>query len=235
MPSLQTKDKCRWYLTHVLKNSSYADLRYSNDPLVTLSKFRSLYIIATRILVPIWNEQITIKCEGTIESQIGEFQIHHYDELLSQLEPLKDYIVNEAGGMQLLCGNEQNQPIYQLNQLIIRTIQMIKMLRKLTERYPFRRVVAELCKEDIEKLATMTFREMICTYEGHDLAQSLITSYVRLLHSRIVLSAGYTADEALSFFQKTCPAFFTEPDRAVYEAIELLNHAIANQDPTIRD
>ena len=58
---------------------------------------------------------------------------------------------------------------------------------------------------------------------------------MRLLHSRIVLSAGYTADEALSFFQKTCPAFFTEPDRAVYEAIELLNHAISNQDPTIRD
>jgi len=47
---------------------------------------------------------------------------------------------------------------------------MIKMLRKLTERYLFRRVVAELCKEDIEKLATMTFKEMICTYEGHDLA-----------------------------------------------------------------
>ena len=120
--------------------------------------------------------------------------------------------------------------IYNLLELIKRNEDCLELLSMITEGYNFRRVVNELIPEDQNTLKQMTYRELVSTSQGHNLAKSLIEAYIlQLRNPRTSRQKRPSLEECLKSLNSKCSSFFTLVDSEIYIAQECLKKALSSE------
>ncbi|CAG9309923.1 unnamed protein product [Blepharisma stoltei] len=202
------------------------------DPLMALAEFKALYIHLGRILRPVWSENITY-WEGDYSNQTEQFHSPQLKELKDRMIPFIKFIrdsypesIGDVDKGNIKSSEASKDPIINIYQLSKRILDGIELLTLLSDDYSFRKVVNELTNDDQMVLQSITFRDLICTSQGHILAKALIEAYItQLRNPRISRAKKVQLEECLRNLNQKCSSFFTTADSEIYVAEECLSKA----------
>ena len=193
------------------------------DPLMCLAEFKSLYLYAARILRPLWEENVSY-CEGELYNQVEQFQASQLAEVKLHLKNFKEFLTRNYSEHI----SKPSSAVSNLAEFLKRNEDFIELLSMITEDYSFRRVVASLVKEDQLMLKEITYRNLVSTSKGHNLAKSLIESYILQLRTqRHNRNRRQSLTDTLKTLASRCSSFFTMVDSEIYIAQECIHKAIS--------
>jgi hypothetical protein len=209
------------------------------DPLMSLGEYKALYLHIGRILRPVWQEPVTYT-ESDIKNQIEQFHPNQIRELKLRLELLHAFLKENYEKLidesLLEKASKINDPLMQLYILIRRSIEVTELLILFSEDYSFRRIVNELIPDEQKFLMSITFRELVCSSQGHSLTKALIDGYItQLRNPRINRGRRVRLEDCLKMLHSKCPSYFTEADSEIFVAEECLKKAREENDMQIKE
>lgn len=208
------------------------------DPLMSLGEYKAMYLHIGRILRPVWQELITYT-ETDIKNQIEQFQPNQMRELKVRLELihafLKENYQKQIVEEELEKAQKINDPLMQLYVLIKRSIEVTELLVLFSEDYSFRRIVNELIPDEQKFLMSISFRDLVCSSQGHSLTKALIEGYItQLRNPRINRGRRVRLEDCLKMLHSKCPSYFTQSDSEIFVAEECLKKAREETDAQIK-
>ena len=195
------------------------------DPLMSLAEYKALYIHLSRIVRPLWGEYLSYY-EGDITNQLEQFTPEQLRIPKTNLLLFKKFLEESYKETCTDLSKFNQNPVVNLFVLVLKLVDTLELLCLLGQNHSFRRVVSLLSTEDQEVLASSTFRDFVCTTQGHSLAKSLIESYItHLQNPRVPRQKKVPIQECLALLISKCPSYFTQSDSEIYVAEEYLRRA----------
>lgn len=202
-----------------------------NDPMMCLADHKALYLYLSRILRPIWEENLSFS-EGEAQNQVEQFQAGQLAEVKTRLEKFRNYVCQEYAEN----AKKNGTSIYNLVEFVKRNEDALELLSLITQDFNFRRVVNELINEDKELLMNISYRKFVSTPQGHNLAKALIEAYMLTLRNpRSSRQKRPNLTETLKDLNAKCSSFFNLVDSEIYIARECLYKALSADTVAHRD
>ncbi|OMJ80785.1 hypothetical protein SteCoe_18893 [Stentor coeruleus] len=202
-----------------------------DDPMMCLADHKALYVYLSRILRPVWEENLSFS-EGDLQNQIEQFQPAQLLEVKTRLEKFRFFVCREYTESTKKNGSS----VYNLVEFTKRNEDALELLSLISQDFSFRRVVNELIDEDKELLMNISYRKFVSTPQGHNLAKALIEAYILTLRNpRSARQKRPNLMETLKDLTGKCSSFFNSVDSEIYIARECLYKALSTDTTSNRD